>query len=1065
MNIDSIAGLLLAAGVCAAGAVEVPNGGFEQGRDGRPIDWTLTKPEGGMWRANGGRSGGAIRVTGAGTSDCRWVSKPCSLEPDRCYAFSFWTRGDGSGSIVSGIDDVNVDWGMAGTNWTRRLSVLRTPSREGVVPSAIHLGQWMMNGSADFDDVSLVPVTPVYQKADDLELGHGEQVDGQAYNFSTQFGSVAQNHARPLAFLRADYNTSRLCLAPDSRVVYRFALPKRTWTAARVAAACGYHAAGSATVCVSRDGSAWTSLASITNTTTVEIDVPAALLPAKELFVCLRGGAGCALQIHHLSFEATFDGAPAAACGTTKFVDEATGQVVCETQSPKFYESGYGEMLPSRDGAVTLWRASSGWKIPRGRSLPTARADCLALKTAANEAEAVQLVVTPRAVLRDVRVTAADLKDARGHTLPAAAIDVLRVGYVPVKQATDGAGCRALWPDPLPPQEGELAVKAGENQPFWVRVKPPKGTLAGTYRGALSLVAREVDGRVIREEVPLEVEVFGFELPDRMTCETGFGFSPGTVARYHGLKTEEQRRTVTAKYLRALADHHISPYNPAPGVKWSVKWPDVEIWSGGELDRDVKFSGAASMRAVDDSTTRNHALVYSARVPLGRKGVKISFRYRTATDTPFHFSINHHAANGDWMPGRNNDFRIPASRDWRLFETTYVNYPAGAVTGNLAFYPGGWRDDGGSTGTIWVDEFAFTDVETGRSLVRGGDFDAKPDLSNAEPVFDWAAWDEAMEAAFATYHFNTFVIGLQGLGGGTFEGRTEPSICGVTADEPAYDVLMGKYLRGVEAHLREKGWLDKAYVYWFDEPEPKDYPFVMRGFDTLKRHAPGLRRMLTEEPLEGLLGGPNLWVPLTPNLHASGEAKARAAGDTFWWYVCCGPKAPYVTEFIDHPGTEMRLWLWQTWGENVTGVLIWETVWWTSAAVYPDPARPQNPYEDAMSWSAGTGGPWGNGDGRFLYPPRRAAQPAAEPVLEGPVGSFRLEMLRDGLEDYEYFAMLKRALAARTNLPPADRARYEALLKVPADVYTSMTEFATDPASMEAHRLKLARALEELARR
>ncbi|MBO7654594.1 MAG: DUF4091 domain-containing protein, partial [Kiritimatiellae bacterium] len=268
-------------------------------------------------------------------------------------------------------------------------------------------------------------------------------------------------------------------------------------------------------------------------------------------------------------------------------------------------------------------------------------------------------------------------------------------------------------------------------------------------------------------------------------------------------------------------------------------------------------------------------------------------------------------------------------------------------------------------------------------------------------------------------------------------------------------------------------WLEKAYVYWFDEPDSKDYAFVMKGFDTLKRHAPGLRRMLTEQIEPELIGGPNLWVPLTPSLHVKGEAECRSRGDQFWWYVCCCPHAPFVTEFIDHPGSEMRLWLWQTWGENVTGILIWETLWWTSSTAFPDPAHPQNPYADAMSWvgdgslAPGTKRMWGNGDGRFLYPPLAAAgAQLAEPVLAGPNDSFRLEMLRDGIEDYEYFAMLKRLIAEKAaKLSPDAKKRYEELLTVPKSVYTSLTDFTVDPAPMEAHRDVLARAIVELLKR
>ena len=121
-----------------------------------------------------------------------------------------------------------------------------------------------------------------------------------------------------------------------------------------------------------------------------------------------------------------------------------------------------------------------------------------------------------------------------------------------------------------------------------------------------------------------------------------------------------------------------------------------------------------------------------------------------------------------------------------------------------------------------------------------------------------------------------------------------------------------------------------------------------------------------------------------------------------------------------------------------------------------------------MSWCAsdslgkGTKSPWGNGDGRFLYPPRAAAQPSPVPVLDGPVDSFRIEMLRDGIEDYEYFAMLKRLLVERRNLPSALRDKAAALLKVPSSVYSSMTEFTKDPEPMEKHREKLARAIEAI---
>ena len=109
--------------------------------------------------------------------------------------------------------------------------------------------------------------------------------------------------------------------------------------------------------------------------------------------------------------------------------------------------------------------------------------------------------------------------------------------------------------------------------------------------------------------------------------------------------------------------------------------------------------------------------------------------------------------------------------------------------------------------------------------------------------------------------------------------------------------------------------------------------------------------------------------------------------------------------------------------------------------------------------------PWGNGDGRFIYPPLAAAdaRPAA-PVLAGPVDSIRWEMLRDGIEDYEYLAMLERLLEAKADrLPRTKRNQYKKLLEVPADITADMTTFTKDPAPIQAHRDRLAKAITALS--
>ena len=110
--------------------------------------------------------------------------------------------------------------------------------------------------------------------------------------------------------------------------------------------------------------------------------------------------------------------------------------------------------------------------------------------------------------------------------------------------------------------------------------------------------------------------------------------------------------------------------------------------------------------------------------------------------------------------------------------------------------------------------------------------------------------------------------------------------------------------------------------------------------------------------------------------------------------------------------------------------------------------------------------PWGNGDGRFVYPPVAAAdaQPS-EPVLEGPVDSIRWEMLRDGIEDYEYLVVLKKLLEAKKDkLTQSQQREYAGLLEVPGDITSDMTTFTKDPAPIEKRRDQVAQAIAVLSK-
>jgi len=594
-----------------------------------------------------------------------------------------------------------------------------------------------------------------------------------------------------------------------------------------------------------------------------------------------------------------------------------SGQSVC-AQTNDYFNLSYGQLLAESTEQVSLWWASSGWKISQDRPLPGAKGQAIVVRAARNEAEAAQLVIRPGVSLKDLTVRAEVLTGPDGTIIPAENIEVLRVRYVNVTHPTDKSSVPGFWPDPLPPFKGPIDLEAGKNIPLWVRVKVPRQVPAGLYTGNIVLAAQSYTA-----EVALHVEVYDFVLPDRMACTTAFGFSPQNVFRYQKLSELQQKREVLEKYWADFSAHHICPYDPAPLDDFTVTWPKI-------------------------------------------------------------------------------------------------------------------------TDSIEPEQL--------------------------KPVFDWTAWDKAMQWATDHYHFNSFRLHIPGLGGGSFHARYEPKLLGFTEDTPHYKAAFNAYCRELAEHLHSKGWLDEAYVYWFDEPAPKDYEFVMNGFRKLKQAAPDINRMLTEQVEPELLGGPNIWCPVSNNYKHEPAEQRRQHGEKFWWYVCTGPKAPYCTLFIDHPGTELRVWLWQTWQRKIDGILVWQTNYWTSSAAYPDSQNPQNPYEDPMGWRSGYSTPkgekrpWGNGDGRFVYPPEAAADAhPAEPVLDGPVDSIRWEMLRDGIEDYEYLATLQRLLKDKKDKLTAEQHKeFAALLEVPEDITKDMTTFTKNPAFIEARRDQVARVIAEL---
>lgn len=725
---------------------------------------------------------------------------------------------------------------------------------------------------------------------------------------------------------------------------------------------------------------------------------------------------------------------------------------------------GYGERLPSPDPDVAVWRASCGWKVSRERPVPVAEATGVKLAVACNETEGVQLVLRPERALRGLTAAVGELRTEAGEPLPTSATELLKVEYVAVEEVSDEIGCTGQWPDPLPPLTGPIDLPAGLNQPLWVNVRVPQDARPGLYHGAVTLRAEGFEARV-----PLEVRVYGFALPQDTTCRSLLGFSPGNVMRYHNLKAEADKRLVLGKYLQSFADHRISPYNPAPLDGFDYTWQAGGLWEGGKVVAEGAHGGAHCLQAEDSSASSAPQAVYRDAIALSGEPLRLRAWYRTSDEQPALALLSFYDAAGQHVSGRNHHVELAGSTQWRLCEATSGKPPEDAVTAKLSFLGCQWTPEGEKMGTVWVDDISLEDTGTGQELLQNGDLEQAPSLQGDLVRFDWSRWDGAMARAMDRYHFGSFLLSVPGLGGGTFYERSLGSLCGYEQGTPEHEALFSAWCSAVREHLAAGGLLGKAVVYPFDEPDEKDYAFVVDQLRLLGKHFPGLQRMVPMNlgAAESFIGHIDRWCPLMSTHSPRFAAERKRAGDLYTWYICCSPKAPHIANFIDRPATDMRVWLWQTWQEQVDGVLIWETTWWTSGAAYPD--TPQDPYSDSMSWVDGYGTPtgekrrWNVGDGRFLYPPRAATGTQTEAVLDGPVTSVRWEALRDGMEDFEYLALLRSRLnAARGRLSAEDVAKYEALLSVPPDISKSLVQYTQDPAPLERRRAEVAAAIEAI---
>jgi hypothetical protein len=266
-----------------------------------------------------------------------------------------------------------------------------------------------------------------------------------------------------------------------------------------------------------------------------------------------------------------------------------------------------------------------------------------------------------------------------------------------------------------------------------------------------------------------------------------------------------------------------------------------------------------------------------------------------------------------------------------------------------------------------------------------------------------------------------------------------------------------QFWRQTAKHFREKGWFDRLFNYVWDEPETKDFPALIQLAKMVHRADPALRNLVAAPFHPEWSDFIDIWTPTIncferkpghydfckPMAERSAYDSELAKGKQLWWYQACGSHGcstvggeyfrGWPDYMIDDAPVRNRIMEWLTWKYGIQGELYFST---TEAY-----GEKQDPWKDLYLFG-------GNGDGTLFYPGRPEVIGGTTHI---PVESIRLKLIREGLEDYEYLAMLTKL------------AGYKAVADSVNGFIRRIYDFDQDPQKLYAAREWMGREISRLS--
>ena len=163
---------------------------------------------------------------------------------------------------------------------------------------------------------------------------------------------------------------------------------------------------------------------------------------------------------------------------------------------------------------ITIAWTGGADKIFRDRQFPGSFSVPVRTELARNESESVQVAIFSNMDLKNVTATISELKADNGNVIEKKQLSIAPVGYLKVPRVSYPSEFDDDWvPDPILTQTASCDLQKNFYQPYWIDIRTSPDQAPGLYTGTVEFHS----GKELLTRIPLEVKVWNFELPKKLS--------------------------------------------------------------------------------------------------------------------------------------------------------------------------------------------------------------------------------------------------------------------------------------------------------------------------------------------------------------------------------------------------------------------------------------------------------------------------------------------------------------------------------------------------------------------